>query len=583
MKPKLLIIVLLLTVLIYPPRVNASVVFEDNFDDGNDNGWIKMGDLPESWQVKDGKYGLSLNYGIADAIIDMNLHDYIQEMDMYPIQGIDKNIRMRYVGPPPGFTYNFHFIGTDLYPTNGPAVYYDIQNGPTKKYHIKAVAQGYRFQLYIDGNLVSDNISPFSSDVGKPGLTISSGGGTTEVYFDNIVIRTLDDDVKLDVPLIKQTDPLWKDILYDSADKWASGDTSIGRWGCALTSAAMVFKYNGINKMPNGLDLTPDTLNSWMKLQSDGYVREGWVNWLALARLSKIAKPQNSYTFDGLEYSRINHEDKNQLATNINNKLPGILEETGHVVVATGSDSAHNTFTINDPYYARDDLTSYGNTFLSMGTYTPSNTDLSYLMFVVDPTVNISLTDTFGNPLGEVYLQNTILDPLGLSLNKSNAIKILYFQKPSSGNYKIHVSSNSTQQYTLDEYLYDINANVKQGTFTGIVGNGNSDDFDIVFDKNDLSKSSVKAKVTFESLKQDIKTFYQNGAFKNKKIYEELMEKIKELQKNHEKREEREDHKEKLEKINEITKYIQKKLDKGITKFAADILLQELAILKNSL
>ena len=279
----------------------------------------------------------------------------------------------------------------------------------------------------------------------------------------------------------------------------------------------MVFKYNGINKMPDGItDLTPGTMNNWLKLQPDGYVRNGLVNWLALSRLSKLASHSGSTTFDALEYDRINHQDDALLGKNIAENIPPILEEPGHFVVATGSDSANTTFFINDPYYLRTSLVdpAYNKNYLSMGTYTPSSTDLSYLMFAFDPSVSITLEDNNGNPLGEAYLQNPINDPLGTSLNSIGSLKIIYFKKPDSGNYKLLISSSNNNTYLVDGYLYDINGNVKQKSFTGVVGNNNSDTYLVNFDKGNSNNSSAGQEVTFMSLKNDIKTFYSLGKIK---------------------------------------------------------------------
>jgi hypothetical protein len=67
----------------------------------------------------------------------------------------------------------------------------------------------------------------------------------------------------------------------------------------------MVFKYNGVKKLPNGKELNPDTLNNWLITQKDGYIGNGMVNWLALSRLSKQAISINNITeFDALEYNR---------------------------------------------------------------------------------------------------------------------------------------------------------------------------------------------------------------------------------------------------------------------------------------
>jgi len=50
----------------------------------------------------------------------------------------------------------------------------------------------------------------------------------------------------LNVPYFGQNDELWGTQEYDSASEWkpAVKNTSIGAWGCALTSAVMILKYH---------------------------------------------------------------------------------------------------------------------------------------------------------------------------------------------------------------------------------------------------------------------------------------------------------------------------------------------------
>jgi len=158
---------------------------------------------------------------------------------------------------------------------------------------------------------------------------LGSGGYLNTVYYAPFNISGgIDLGVPdLGVPLLKQTDPLWGTQVYNSANLWAPGSSGISSWGCALTSAAMVFQYHKITKLPDNSNLDPGSLNTWLKNHPDGYIRNGLVNWLALSRLSKLAKAENSdFTYDVLEYKRAGG-DQNQLKTDLGNNIPDILEE----------------------------------------------------------------------------------------------------------------------------------------------------------------------------------------------------------------------------------------------------------------
>lgn len=309
--------------------------------------------------------------------------------------------------------------------------------------------------------------------------------------------------ITLNVPLFKQTDPLWKNQTYDNAQIWSPQLKTIERWGCVLTSAAMILKFHGINKLPNGSNLNPGTLNSWLKNQKDGYVGTGWVNWLAISRLSKLAKQINGITtFDALEYSRINGENKNKLKEDIEASIPDILEEPGHFVVAKGFNN--DTFEINDPFYDRSTLNDgYSNTFLSLNRFTPSNTDLSYIMISVNLGVDIVLKDQNGNNVGESFIQQPLVDDLNPS-NTNSPIQILYLPKPLTGNYQLSISSTNDKQYDLNVFLYDKNGNVNTLTQSGMIGSNISNTFNLTFNREDSNSSrSIKA-VTFQTFIDDI-------------------------------------------------------------------------------
>jgi len=562
---------------LFNSSVSAAVLFQDNFDDGNDDGWTRISENGQShlWHVdSQGRYGALVSSGstIIDSVIsDESWSNYSFEMDMTPVQGEDKNIRLKW-NSSIGFCTQFHF--------NGGGVHYGGHTSPislnnNQTYKIKVVMSGSLFELLIDDDLVASFSAPQCAS-GKIGLTVSTGAtAPTEVYFDNIIVKTLDDEgeTSLNVPLLKQTDPLWGSQVYDTADVWSNSGTGISQWGCAMTSAAMVFKYHGINTLPDGTTpLDPGTLNSWLKSQSDGYVSGGLVNWLALSRLSRLAPHTGGGVFDALEYSRVGGTNIAQLSSDLQDGIPDILEEPGHFIVAKGE--TDTSFAINDPYYARELLSDYGNTFVSLRQFKPSLTDLSYLMFVVDEDVDIHLFDSESNEIGEQYIQEPITDPSGQASTNGGSVKMLHFQKPDSGQYTVVISSNTSNAYVLQSYEYDENGNVKQGSFSGVVGNGNSDTYLLNFSKENSNNSTVEPYVTFSSLKNDIKTYYSLGKIKKYVVYKLLLLKV-ELAENLSR------HSKRATKalLTIVKAEIQKEKGKSITTDAANSLLGQLGIL----
>ncbi|MCL5113740.1 MAG: C39 family peptidase [Patescibacteria group bacterium] len=309
----------------------------------------------------------------------------------------------------------------------------------------------------------------------------------------------------LSVPLLKQTSSQWGSQIYDSANLWSPSNPTINSWGCALTSAAMVFRYYGLNKLPDETSLDPGTLNTWLKNQNDGYIGNGLVNWLALARLSKLAKSTNGISlFDALEYTRIATSDDTVLTADINNKIPDILEEPGHFIVAKGING--QTFNINDPFYDRTTLNDgYLNTFLSLGKYSPSNTDLSYIMLVTDPNINISLKDLNNNLQGEQFIQSPLVNDTDASQKSGPPIKIFYFKKPINGTYQVILTSANTQAYDIKTYLYDKDGQVKIANQTGLISPDSPETLTVKFDNQNSNNSMSEKNVKFQTLIDDIK------------------------------------------------------------------------------
>src|SRR3954469_18031756 len=91
------------------------------------------------------------------------------------------------------------------------------------------------------------------SDWSRVGQLEPSGG----LYF---VRRT-----ELPVPLFRQGDAQWR------ADLLGPTPATIGAEGCALSSAAMVLSYYGV-------DTDPHRLNEFL-IGNGGYTPEGWIYW----------------------------------------------------------------------------------------------------------------------------------------------------------------------------------------------------------------------------------------------------------------------------------------------------------------
>jgi len=79
----------------------------------------------------------------------------------------------------------------------------------------------------------------------------------------------------------------------------------------------------------------------------------GRVNWIALSSLSNLVAGVNHITlFGALEYQRTQGNNATQLAADITNAQPDILEKPRHFIVAKGIHGS--TFDINNPLTAKN-------------------------------------------------------------------------------------------------------------------------------------------------------------------------------------------------------------------------------------
>ncbi|PYL23572.1 MAG: hypothetical protein DMF44_07705, partial [Verrucomicrobia bacterium] len=73
--------------------------------------------------------------------------------------------------------------------------------------------------------------------------------------------------VELPVPSFQQGDEKWRDDPLGGVP----GNGTVGGEGCAVASAAMVFKFYGI-------DVDPQQLN-WFLAATGGFTDQGWLYW----------------------------------------------------------------------------------------------------------------------------------------------------------------------------------------------------------------------------------------------------------------------------------------------------------------
>lgn len=548
--PPLFLALIYLSLLFLNPNVaKAETIFEDDFNSYAEGSfptkWLLYGSTCNpNWRVEGGVLKITMGIGCGTHLIPNSLNwsqmqdSYVFDSDIRFISGIDRHFLYR-INPTIPFISVLHFAIPGDFGVDADNQNFLTYVGKTYQfnntYRFRMDVSPTRLKVYLfDFNtqafeLIRDIIFSNPIPAGMIGLGSSpGGGGTTETWFDNVKVTTPSNS--LNVPLYKQTDPLWANEIYDSAPDWQTNNrVTIGAIGCGITSAAMVFRYHGLTKMPDGItELTPKSLNDWMNSRLDRNFRNGNTNWESMSKyLSPLLAQINNVQFDSLEYEINSNQDNSILDTNLASGLPVILRVPNHFIVAKGKDTINNSYFINDPFYDKGSLSDYSNQYERMITYVPSNSDLSYMIFAVDPTVDMKLYDGQGNELDSAAVEFPTGDPLQLSTNLVGPLKFIQFAKPESGEYVLKVSANSSVNYLLDGYIYDEGDGTKLFTEKGVVGEGNEDIYNISFHKQNVDESVIEnPSVSFDSLLADLDDLYKSGHIARKGSYNYLANKI---------------------------------------------------------
>ena len=319
---------------------------------------------------------------------------------------------------------------------------------------------------------------------------------------DYVKVEDLDENEE-EFPYLSQKDPQWANQEYDHASDWApEGHRGIANWGCALTSTAMIFQHFGI-KSPSGQTTTPPVLNSWLKNQPDGYVNGGFINWIALTRYAKEAKDAGQSP-TSLEF-RMSNYDPNQTY-----ETPTILNLPGHFIV--GYDQTQDQFKIKDPAdETKTELAKNSPTIRKIDRFIPSNTDLSYFMFTIEPDFEIQLKDQNGQSLGEEFTQEPLVDDMGNgSGSNGQGLKILQVPKPPTGDFTLTITNpkDEAQTYHLTEYWYDHNGQVEKKTENYHLIPHHQDKYH--FDYTG-SVGETNNQISIDSIRQILATYYDQG------------------------------------------------------------------------
>lgn len=475
----------------------------DNFDDGNLDGWQVVSDPDRTlcnapWEIDNGRLSIAINQPSCTTNLMPNDQlwgdlgeNYTIEMDAWFTGGTDHNVAFRFTpSTPKNDWYDYHFVAPstivlERVPVGNVSntISHPIPN-KSDPYHIKITVDVGRIALEIDGDLVHDYEYDPTTDVFPTGrFAFRAGTGADPVSiaeFDNLVVKEISDE--LNVPYFSQNDEDWGGDVYNHH---MSINDNIDKWGCALTSIAMVLDYHGVSNFyglnngagdfPDGTEVNPGTLNQWLSSQPDGYRHDGAVNWWAPLRIANKAKDAsaNSHT---LEFKKVNTNDFTQVDLSLQDGLPDILRlqesispSGAHYAVATGIGESGVEYLIRDPEFVRKRILTATSSLQSLNRYTPSNTNQSFIVIQVDKPANVLVTHENGLRVGSdgnnIYQEQPdswYVSEKPLNGYGDNEVELggigwneVGIPKPQDGNYSVQVFSADEDSYHIEAYMYD--------------------------------------------------------------------------------------------------------------------------------
>ncbi|MGI5828079.1 MAG: C39 family peptidase [Patescibacteria group bacterium] len=412
-----------------------------------------------------------------------------------------------------------------------------------------------KYLLYYNDNLLftSAPATRFAKYVwiGSP-LNPSTLIDWSSLAVDYIRVTKLPDN-PLDVPKMYQNDDEWSDLEYNHANSWIDqyneeyNDTakpSIGRWGCAMSSAAMLLKYFGVTKVPSGEELTPLTLNNWLSSVSGGYLGWGHTNWLKISAMTK--EVNELFGEPKLEFKHITQKDSITFEEHIDSEQPEILKienywkpESSHFVVGMGYND--DEILINDPL-GKYFTVNKAHQVSQRSFYYPTNSDFSGMYLIAEGDVDLLLENSSGDKVGidknsvEYFdipnatysVQNDLITRDNSGSGRPYLTKHLLLTHIVPDSYTLKVVAKSDTTYNLHGYIQNSDASSKPFDPIGNeLEEGEVDTFNIVFTNSDANSiDPVEEPITFESIRQYINNQYEEGNIRNKGIRNLLLTKL---------------------------------------------------------
>lgn len=125
----------------------------------------------------------------------------------------------------------------------------------------------------------------------------------------------------------------------------------------------------------------------------------------------------------------------------------------------------------------------------------------------------LSLTDANHQTVGSTQLQQPLISDT-TNTPSGNGSQVIFFQKPSSGNYTLTVSNSQGKTYRMNIYEYDVDGGLSFHDIEGSLSVNGTNTIQLNFDKVNATNSQANKIVTFQTLLDDITTLAKLGDIK---------------------------------------------------------------------
>jgi hypothetical protein len=297
-------------------------------------------------------------------------------------------------------------------------------------------------------------------------------------------LYTLNNDIPRTPLFLQKGSPWGTDTYYTWADG-TKGET-IGKWGCNLTSAAMLINY--YSEATGGTFRTnPGQLNSWIRSQGISSVSAIYTAAMSYARANNVPMymPDNPFVAGDTDANR------QRLNTYLRTGNPVILQvrETSspsglHFVVAKGVTTAggRSTYAIHDPVYGAETLVDhYNGTFSQLNLFNSTSPDQRTLMSIVHSPAELVLIDPLGrrtgyDPInkieyaeipGAVYVREQITPDSAEGSQAPLEEKYVFVPSPETGTYRLQVIGTGKGKYVVENVATNWNGVLSETQFSG--------------------------------------------------------------------------------------------------------------------